>query len=137
MNIVNWIEKNKKIIIIVLIVLLIICIITKCYKENFENSDSSATKVLCCPKGLPYFLATDGKGGKKKCMQYNDSRNLNVNWENNDGGNIELSTAVNDKNTCESNKNLIFAGGKCQLRQNAWNYPSKKDSCGTNQVEVQ
>jgi hypothetical protein len=140
MNILNLIEKNKKIIIIVVIVLLVICIFTNCYKENFENNDKSkdddSSKILCCPKTLPYYLATDGQGGKKKCMQYNNSNNLNVKWDDKITGNISLNTSVSSTD-CGKNPNLVFAGGACKLRQNAWGMPSKKDSCSDKQVEVQ
>lgn len=135
MNFMNWIEKNKKIIIIIVIILLIICIFTNCYKENFANTDSSS-KVLCCPKTLPYYLATDGKGGMKKCMQYNNSSFLNVNWNEKTTGNISLNTSVSSSD-CSKNPNLVFAGGACKLRQNAWGMPSKKDSCSDKQVEVE
>ncbi len=140
MNILNWIEKNKKIIIIMVIILLIICIFTNCYKENFANSDSSS-KVMCCPKDTQYLLASDGKNGTKRCFKYNDTDGLNINWDKKkkvDGDYDYEVKNIASKEDCLKNSNFYMDDeGKCYLKSTNWDDYSKKDSCDTSKyVEV-
>jgi hypothetical protein len=132
MNITNWIEKNKKTILIIVLIVLVICIYRYYYVENFENNDK-----ICCPSEYPNYLIINDKG-KGYCFKNKDDIYLkNVDWSSNYSSkpvNVDVNLTTTE---CNKNKNFIVGkGDKCNLNENSWVFSRKRTDCKNNEVEV-